>query len=404
MIEYAIKELVRHRRRTIAQIAGYAAAATIITIVVTILMNGQMASGSVLSGTGTHFVGFVSLCSDEACGNILLDNTNEGFYVGSTKVKLLTNSSLELVRTLNTIADAAPSLLFRLANRNNPVKDVTIGGIPSVSTRAVVTNSCSARDIIRGSFLRPEDTDAVVIEESFGRSRYLKLGSTLRLADKDFIIAGIVNTGIRIAKADVYLPMEQARQIINTRLKIPLVDECSMILVESLNTSVHETAETHVKNILGENGSISSYNCYKPASLVMGINNTSALIITITVFACILAFSLQSQYSRVIEKRYEIGILKSMGWPKKNILTQILYESMIQSTTGWCAGSLLAVLLFLLVPSELLVGSQPFVTKQMFPAVFLLNLILAGCGGMIAGLLPGLFAASQKPADCLRRL
>jgi hypothetical protein len=404
MIEYALRELVRRKRRTAAHTAGYALSAAVITLVMTVLLNGQKASDAVLSGTGTHFIAFVTLCGDEACDNGLIDREHENFYAMNVKAKLLPGASLELVRTLDTVADAAFFLLFKLRNSGNDLGDVLIGGVPLPVPKAVATNSCSSKDLIEGRFLEPTDANAVVLEQSFAQSRFLKTGSALRLGNGRYTVVGIVNPGIRIAKADVYLPYERAREIINTRLRTPIINEANLILVESKNANVHEEAVAQVKRILGANGAISSYNCYQPASKVMGITGMSAFLITLIVFFCLLAFSLQSQYSRVVERRYDIGILKSIGWSGGVIIRQILAEALIQALIGWAVGSLVALLVFLFIPSAALVGAQATVAKQLFPAVFLFNLFLAAAGGMVAGFLPGLFAASQKPAVCLRRL
>ncbi len=404
MIEYAFRELVRRKRRTLAHMAGYGLAAAVITLVITVLVNGRAASDAVLSGTGTHFTAFIPLCADEHCGNQPLDRENEGFYVGATRVKSLANAFLELTRTLDTVADAAPFLLFRMTNKGNGVEDLMVGGMSVADSRATATNSCSAQDVVDGRFLLPDDRAAVVVEESFAQSRYLQTGERVRLGEREFTIVGVVNTGIRMARADVYLPIEEARAVINTRLRGPLTNEGSLLLVESRNAAGHEEAVAQVKSILGAGGSISSYNCYKPASQVMGITGTSAFLITLTVFICLLAVSLQAQYGSVAERRYDIGILKSIGWSRKQILIQILWESLLKAGAGWLTGSAVAVLVFLCIPSAALMGTQTLAVKQLYPAVLLFTLVLAVTGGALAGLLPGFFAASQKPAECLRRL
>jgi putative ABC transport system permease protein len=404
VIEYALRELIRHRRRTIAHTAGFAVAIAIITLVINVLFNGEAASRSVLSGTGTHFVAFIPQCTNETCKNVLIDPQNEGFYVGSTRAKILSNTYVELTRSLSSVADAAPVILFRLANAGGALPDVMISGIPLDSSLAVANNSCSARDVKEGRFLTTGDTNAVVLEQSFAQSRYLSSGTRIALAGGEYLIVGIVNSGIRPAKADIYMGLEPARRIVNTRLMVPLNNEGSLILVESKSSLVHEEAIARVKGILGGNGSISSYNCYKPAAEVMGINGTSAFIITLIVFISVLAFALQSQYSRVVERRYDIGILSAIGWPKSAVLTQILYESLIQSLAGWVIGSILAVLALILIPSDFLVGGQTGVLKTIFPEVFVFSLLLCAIGGMVAGFFPGLFAVTRKPAECLRRL
>jgi hypothetical protein len=404
MIEYAWKELVRRKRRTIAHTAGYALAAAVIALVFTVLWNGQAASDAILRNTGTHFVAFLPLPSTECCGNKPLDPEHEGLLAGSVKTKVVPVSVLELARRLDTVADAEPFLLFRLKNEGGTVEDLTLGGVPVPGGRAVATNSCTAQDVVAGRFLGAGETGAAVVEQAFAAGAGLKPGSVLRLGGANLSVVGVVNTGIRAAKADVYLPLERARAIVNERLLIPLANESNLILVESKSAAVHEIAVAEVKRLLGAEGAVSSYNCYQPASRAMGVTDASAFLIALTVFVCLLAFSLQAQYARVAERRYDIGILKSIGWSRAAVVKQIAVEALIQAVAGWAAGSLAALVVFLFLPEQSLVGTQTLVAKQLFPGVFLLSLALAAVGGLVAGFLPGFFAASRKPAESLRRL
>jgi hypothetical protein len=404
MLEYAVRELLRRKRRTVAHTAGYALAAAVIALVFLILYNGQSASDAILRGTGTHFAAFAPLCASESCGQQPLDAGHEGFYSSGVKSKPLPHSILELARSLDAVADVAPFLLFRLHNDGAPIGDFDLGGVPLTDSRAVATNSCTALDVTAGRFLTTADSGAVVLEQAFAESRLLAAGGRLRVAGRDYAIVGVVNTGIRVARADVYLPLEEARAVINTRLRVPLYDEANLILVESKSAGAHETAVAQVKRLLGANASVLSYNCWQPASQAMGITNTSAFLIALTVFVCLLAFSLQSQYARVAERRYDIGILKSIGWSRAAVSGQIVAEAIIQAFAGWAIGSLIALAVFAFIPSASLVGTQALVIKEPFPAVFLVSLLAALAGGTVAGFLPGFFAASFKPADALRRL
>jgi putative ABC transport system permease protein len=198
--------------------------------------------------------------------------------------------------------------------------------------------------------------------------------------------------------------MTEAKAIINTRLTRPLFNECGMILVESKNAKAHESAVRDVKTIMGSSAGISSYNCYKPAAEAMGINSSSAFLITLVISVCLLAFSLQSRYASISERRFEIGILAAVGWRKGLVVKQILWESIILALLGWAAGCILALAVLALIPSEVMVGSSALVSKQVYPLVFAFCLFIAGFGGVLAGLLPGLSAASRNPAECLRKL
>lgn len=405
MLEYALRELTRRKRRTTATIAGYAVAVAVISLVIIILLNGEAAANAVLSGTGTHFSAYLPSCMEEACQYILVDREHEGFYVGSLQVRLMDTALLDLIlEEGKAIEDAVPFVIFRYYNEGHPVRDFTIGGMPPGNSIALRTNSCSARDLVSGEFLTDKDAGAVLLEEGFAKIRNLHTNDTLTIGGRDFRVMGIVNSGIRIAKADVYMPMGEAVDIINTRLKSPMTGQASMFLFESVDVNSHALAVAIVEKLIGAAAATSTYACWRPATEVIGINRGSAFLITLIVFICLLAFSLQAQYASVVERRHDLGILAAIGWPKSLIIRQMLLESLVQAVVGWIAGSALALALFFLLPSGAVVGTQAAAQKQIFPVVFLFCLALAAGGGAIAGILPGLSAASKKPAECLRKL
>lgn len=404
MFEYALRSLGRGKRRTAAVIAGYCIAVMIITLVLTILYNGQAASDSVLSGTGTHFTAFIPSCNGEICDDILLDNEHEGFYAGSTKVKLMNNHELDFIRENVPVADAAPFIRFKFRNGESPIQNFMIAGVPADNTVAVRTNSCSGKDIIAGTYFQEGDTRSVVIDESFSNIWNLGVGSPIGIGGTSYSVCGIVNTGIRIAVADVYMPMEEAVRVINTRLTMPIDDQSSMFLFESMNAETHTLAVTDVKNMLGANSGILSYACWKPASNVMGITERSAVLLTAVVFLCLLAFSLQAGYAAMVERRRDFGILTSVGWSKHLILRQILVESCIQALSGWILGSVIACAVILVLPPEILVGSMTTVRKQIFPGVFPVSFLLVSGGGILAGIVPGLSMIRKNPAEALRQV
>ena len=401
MFKYAIIELLRRKRRTIATISGYMVAIIIFSVILNSLFESKKASGSILSGTGTHFIAYLPLCTNETCERITIDNDNEGFYADTIKTRLFSYSIIDLIKQFDTVRDASPFLLYKIRLKiNDHVDSFMLGGIPldnSVSSR---TNSCSAANIVDGRFLTNGDDTSIMLEEGFAKRYYLTVGSIININNKDFKIAGIVNSGIRPVKADIYMPINRAREVINPRLLSPMDNQFNIILVEALNSKIHKETMFQVKSALGASGIISTYNCYNPASSVLNINEKSLILISIIIFIGILGFSLRSQYTSIIEKRYQIGILKVIGWTKKDILMELFNESIIQSLVGWLIGSFISLLINIFI--------SLFYYKELniifYFIIMLYGLIFAVTGGIIAGLIPGFTASKIKISECLRRL
>jgi len=398
----AWRELMRRKGRTLANILGYLLAVAIMAVLVTILIFSQNAASGVLSGTGTHFIAFAP-ASMPANSVKLLDEENEGFLGMGVAADLIPETFVDKVKQLPTVRDAAPYLLFRFKDPETQ-RPLTVGGFDPRNNLAVGTTCCAAGDILSGRFLWPGDKGVVMLEEAYARSAKLNDGDEINIAGSIFSIIGIINPGIRPGKADVYMHIADARQVIRKRvIEPPIDDKINVVLVEVASSNVQDKAIMSVKKLL-PGLVISSYACYKPASKVMGMNEGAAWLLTIIIGICAVILALKSQLSSVLERRRDIGILKAIGWTDGNVVSQILAESILQAMIGGILGCLAAIAILLFVPIEMLSGIETPVPVIISPMVLAAGFALALSGGIIAGSFPALVAAHQRPADALRSL
>jgi putative ABC transport system permease protein len=195
-----------------------------------------------------------------------------------------------------------------------------------------------------------------------------------------------------------------AIEVINMRMtEPPIRDEANLILVEVKSSTRQDEAIQSVKHACPDLV-VSTYACYRPAAAVMGINEGAAWLLTAILGTSAVALALKSQLSSVIERRREIGILKSIGLTNGNILAQILAESVLQAVAGGVIGCLLAAAVLMLAPIKALGGIATPVAVSLSPWVMTGGVVLAILGGIIAGVFPALSAARQQPADALRSI
>ena len=376
-------------------------------VLVTVLLFSKEAHNAVLTSTGTHFIGFVPECIAEGCSAKLIDPENEGFLANGAPAKLFSIDMTGQISELPTVADASPYLLFRFKDPADG-SIFTVGGFDPARPVSTSSTVCSAANIIYGRFLQPGDTGLVLLEESYAVSQSLPVGSPITIADERFTVAGIVKPGIRPGQADIYMTFADAERVINQRLISPLKNQANTVLVESASSSLHEQAMQDVLEILGARSLVSIYGCYKPAAEVIGINEDMVWPLALIIGMSVVALALKSQFSSVVERRHDIGILKAIGWTDGNVVTQILGESVIQATIGGFLGCLIAIAILLVVPFEVLSGlggtAAADTTVHISPLVLAAAFGLSLLGGVIAGVFPALAAARLRPADSLRRL
>jgi putative ABC transport system permease protein len=431
----AWRELARRRSRTIANIFGYLSAVTLMVVLVSVLTNSKRETDAVLNNTGTHFVAFLPV-SAAACPNCSKQNSlfeNEGFTANGVPTGLIQFDFFEEVQKLPTVKDAAPFLLFQFRDPEDG-RLFTVGGIPPDHSIAIGNTSCASSDMVDGRFLTLNDSGKVMAEEAYARAKGLKVNDSLKISGTAFTVTGIVNAGIRPAKANIYMTFGDAEKIINRKIlaaqiesprnelrrtgakesAMPGMDfrgcdtgvirnQANLLLVESKNAKVQDAAIKSIKEMF-PSLVFSGYQCYQPAAQVMGLNENAVWLLTFVIAIAVIILSLKSQLSSTVERRREIGILKSIGWSNRNVVSQIVCESVLQATIGGILGCCTAVLLLRFTrlgsPGGGLISNHGSMIMLISAAGFLLSLI----GGVIAGIFPAFFAAREQPADALKSI
>jgi putative ABC transport system permease protein len=405
IFQHAWCELRRRKARTLTTVFGYGLAVSSMMILLGILQVSGRGSAAILDHTGTHFVAF-SPADMAACGPCLaVANSqiqSEGLVAFGTRTNLMPHAFVDKIKEVSTVADAAPYLQYRFRDPNDGHL-YTVGGFDPNNAMVVGTTCCAATDIIDGRFLKENDKGKVLLEEAYAQLRRLKVGDAVQIAGQPFTILGIINPGIRPAKADIYVSYPEAERLIAAQLpNVPLEGYANLILVEVKDSSVQDQAIREVKSLYPDLV-ISSYACYKPAAQARAINTTAIalLVVAIGVFAVLLA--MVSQLAVLVERRRELGILKTLGFSNGRIMGQIVLESALQAALGALVAGLCVLLLTPWVLSIWLAPLGIATSSIRWSPICLAAICLSVAGGLLAGLFPAFWAGRQHPASLLRR-
>lgn len=398
----AMRELQRRKGRTVLNVIGYLLAVAILVILTSLLLFSRNGASKVLSGTGTHFIGFNPLCATGACFYNAIDPKNEGFVANGVKTKLLDADLLKLLHKFPSIKNASPFLLFKFLDSRDG-STFTVGGFKTNNDEAIGNTCCAASDLISGRFLTSKDKNVAMIESAYADAQHLHVGETVTITGEKFPIIGIVNPGVRPAKADIYLRFEDAQRVINRRVVQPLrKSDMNIVLVEVASSTLQKQAITDLQSVIAIS-QISSYACWKPAARVMGMTEHSMWLLAILLTLGTVAFAVKTQWGSVVERQHDIGILKAIGWTDRVVVRQIVTESLVQALIGGVLGCIIGVIFLLLLPVKQLTGIDN-TTMILSPIVLLGAIALALLSGMVAGIIPAWHAARQRPADALRQL
>jgi putative ABC transport system permease protein len=276
--------------------------------------------------------------------------------------------------------------------------DISLGGI-DMNSIATKNNVCAVTNLIAGKFLS-DRPDEIVAEESFAMAHNLSVGDTLKIYGGKLILTGIVNSGIKPGKADIYAPIENVRKILKEDLKcISPGFDMNIILVEVTDSRIHSQVISQLKQRM-KYFSVSSYNCYQPASETMTIIEKASRLLAILIFIFLLIFSAKTQLTSLLERSREIGILKSLGWSNTRLSNQIIFLSLIQAFIGVITGIFLGFLIILLLNSNQirLFNLVEFNFRiRIIPVLIVLTLT----GGLIAGIFPIIKLSRSKAGDMI---
>ncbi len=397
---YAMKEIKRRKLRSLANILGYVIAVAFLIIIITLAQGYNLVATGALRGIGTHFVAYIPAsavcpCQLEEVGPFFKDVYTPTF-----------NSSLvETIKQLPGVEDAAPYLMFKLAN-------LTIGGI-EVNDLATKTTTVSPEEVVKGRYLEADDLNGVMLDEVFADLMKLDVGDKLTAFGSTFMIVGIVNPSLHSKPAGIahiYAPISVVQNITQfyaDRYNL-VVNDVNVVLVEIspkgdeeylnvVSKSVLETLESYA----GKKGAIVGYQCGVTARKVVSVTEDSAWVTSIILLACVTLFALKSQFGSVVERTKEIGILKTVGWTDSDITKQIFFESLLQGLVGGIVGIGCGYLITFLIPLFGSISAQNLVLAVP-PSIVIVGFIASLSGGILAGIFPAWRAAKLQPADALR--
>jgi ABC-type lipoprotein release transport system permease subunit len=419
-MRYVFKEFRRHLWRNVSSIIGYIIASMFIILIIAVTDNNEKESVNVLKGTGTHFIIYVpsrvpfnnvpfnTECCSEPLGtgscNIPSNNNSEkqnargSLYADGVYTKLLSRNFLNQIKQTEGVKEAIPYLLYKIYVEQFK-SEVSIGGIVPNSI-AAQNNVCAPNNIIEGKFLS-SDTSEIVAEGSFAQAFALHLGDTINFCNKKLKLVGIINSGVKPGKADLYSTFDNLKYILKDNLKLNMSGSDFNVVLVEVGDARNQIKVMDAVKIQNQYASVSSYNCFKPATSVMTIIGKASAILYGIIFLFLIIFATKTQTTLLMERLREIGILKSLGWSNIRIGKQIFAGSVIQAFIGSILGIFFAaVTLLILNHSKIILTDTSLISVHWYYFFFVCGLSLTG--GLIASLLPILRIYRLSAGDIMR--
>ncbi len=339
----------------------------------------------------------------------ILPNEGKSFQLSDTLNSALHEAG---VQGWSPYVESKALLVSKNGNRVAVVKgvdDSTIGTVSGVRQATVA-----------GKFDFGNDGSGIVVGLSLADRLGIIVGSELTIVSPVGIDAMIVQytepemrrftvTGIYDSRNKEYDTHYAFISIDVARKLFQFPKTVSGVEVRLNNIKEAEKTKLSLHNLLGEKYSVLSwYDLHKDLYSVMKIERWSAYIILCLIIGVATFNMLGSLTMGVIEKRRDIGILKSLGATNKSILRLFMFEGLLVGTVGTVLGLSIGLVvcyvqihyqLFPLDPNVYIIPAIPVDVRWS-------DFLAIGCASMLlctlAALYPARRAARLTPVDAIR--
>jgi len=267
-------------------------------------------------------------------------------------------------------------------------------------------------DTEEGRLLKDGDNKRVVLGYNFladkaGFEKAVRVGNTIVLEGEKFEVIGILEKkGSFIFDNIVIVNEDPLRDLVDNK------DGVDIIAVKIKDTSLMDKAKVDIEKLMRKRRDVDigeeDFEVQTPeaalatvSGVLSGVQIFVGMIAMISVLVGALGI-VNTMTTAVLERRNTIGVMKAIGAKNSDVFYQFLIESGIMGLIGGIVGVTFGTIIAYLGT----VAINNFLGAEISPSInfALISLTLLGTFiiGCVAGLVPAMDAARQKPVDALR--
>jgi ABC-type antimicrobial peptide transport system permease subunit len=218
-----------------------------------------------------------------------------------------------------------------------------------------------------------------------------KVGETLRIQDRPYRIVGIFETGDAFEDGGAVMDLPAAQSLMGKTHKV------SLYYIRLKDPSLRSRVEQRAAR-LWRNLSISGTKEFADKQMMGDMLQTYIWVIAALAILIGGVGMMNAQLTSVMERTREIGVLRSIGWPRGRILFMILGESVLVCILGGVLGSILGFVTLRIFSNALSSFGADRISGDVLVQAFITVLVL----GLLGGLYPAWRASRLTPVEALR--
>jgi putative ABC transport system permease protein len=408
-----MKELYYQRRRTLMSILGLSIGIALLIVLNSLSLAYRQAAHVPLQEIGADI-------TVQRSGDVPKDLAGAVFPCSAVTIR---KEEVEKIEKLPGVRGIGTGLLLWVFDPNRAW--IVLG----IEKENSIGPSVLRSSVIEGRFLDDGKPEALV-EQAYARQFGIKLNDTISVADRKFPVVGFVDASraAKIAIANVYLPLKEAEDLAVSSKQLQTVSpyapgDVNLLFVKADQEKITGLA-SEMKDVLGSKATVATPDSFlKLLGSLFALSDKFTLAASLIAIIVAVLIAFKTMAGNIAERAREIGVLKAVGWTNRNVVSQLMSESVIQCFLAGILGLLIALVasfglsfmkVSIPIPWEMSPnphflpggGDQIFKTLRLpvhvpWTLAFFAILLSVIIGGMTGGLL-GRHISKIKPSEVLR--
>jgi len=332
-VGYLVRELYYQKRRTLTAILGLSIGIALLIILNALSMAYRQAAHAPLEAIGADI-------SVQRSGNVPKDLAGAVFPCSAVTLR---KAEVEKIRALPGIRGIGTAVLLWVFDPNRAW--IVLGIEQNNSIGPAILRSA----VTEGRFLQEGASEAMV-EVAYARQFRIKVGDTISIGEKKYPVVGLVDASqsAKIAVANVYLPMVEAQNLAVSSKQLQSVSpydpgDVNILFIKADQEKITDLAAS-MKNILGKNATVATPDSFlKLLGSLFALSDKFTLAASLIAILVAVLIAFKTMAGNIAERAREIGVLKAVGWTNRNVVIQLLMESVVQCFLAGILGLLIAL-------------------------------------------------------------
>ena len=332
-VGYVVRELYHQKRRTLTAILGLSIGIALLIILNALSMAYRQAAHAPLKEIGADI-------TVQRPGDVPKDLSGAVFPCSAVTIR---KEEIEKIGALPGIKGMGKAILLWVFDAKQAW--IVLGVEQKNSIGPAILRSAVAE----GRFLEDGKSEALV-EAAYARQFGIRVGDTVSVNGSKFPVIGLMDASraAKIAVANLYLPLADAEGLAASSKNLQTVSPFAPgdVNLLFLKADQEKTAElsASLKGILGKKATIGTSESFlKLLGSLFALSDKFTLAASLIALIVAVLIAFKTMAGNIAERAREIGVLKAVGWTNRNVVMQLLSESVIQCFLAGILGLLIAL-------------------------------------------------------------